>query len=415
MALPERISEYCALVCGQIRWKKTHEAITRELTDHLLAQRDAYYAEGYPMEQAEAQAILDFGDPIMIGSQLDRIHRPKSQWACFAIVAALCLCGWLAQTLSALSSPYGMNAQLGAYLLGAAVMAGCYFIDFSALSKFSLWFYFAVAAASVALHLFPIYVSLRRCIVLLYPLAIACGIYHFRKKGNAGMVISTGLAAALFVLSLWMNSVAGTILCLITALSVIPYSVCMGWFGNKRKKGMLIWTGLMLLWLAAALLPELLPLFRGRVWQDSYVSGLIGEVVQSAQWLGMAAPLSHALSSMHTDYILTFILYRFGWLAFGMVSGLLLLLLLLCFRSVGKQKSVLGQLVAISITVGFTVEIVGYVLANLGLPGLPSFTLPFVSYGAFPNLIHFSLLGILLSVFRNGEIMKDTTLNKITA
>lgn len=413
MALPERISDYCALVCQQIRWKKTHDAITRELTDHLLEQRDAYYEQGYPMEAAEAQAIADFGDPVMIGSQLDRVHRPKSQWACFIIVAALCLCGLLAQTLSALSAPYGKGLQLGAYLLGAAVLAGCYFIDFSALSKFALWFYFAVAGISIALHIFPIYVNLKSCIVLLYPLSIACGIYHFRKKGNAGIVISTALAALLFALSLWMNSVAGAILCLIAALSVIPYSVCMGWFGVKRRTGLLIWAGLMLFWIAAALLPEFVPILRGRVLQDSYISGLIGEVVSSAQWSGMTAPLSHPLPAMHTDHILTFILYRFGWLAFGMVAGLLALLLLLCFRSVGKQKSILGQLVAFSITIGFTVEILGYVLANLGVVGLPSFTLPFVSYGVFANLIHFSLFGILLSVFRNNEIMKDPVFTKI--
>jgi len=414
VALPERISDYCALVCQQIRWKKTHDSITRELTDHLLAQRDAYYAEGYPMEAAEAQAILDFGDPVMIGSQLDRVHRPKSQWACFAIVAALCLCGLLAQTLSALSAPYGMNPQLGAYFLGAAVLTGCYFMDFSVLSKHTLWFYFIVAGISVALHIFPIYVNLRSCIVLLYPLAIACGIYHFRKKGNAGIVISTALAAMLFLLSLWMNSMAGAILSLIAALSVIPYSVCMGWFGAKRKGGLLIWAGLMLFWIAAALLPELLPMLRGRIWQDSYISGLIDEVLQSARWFGMAEPLSHTLPAMHTDYILTFLLYRFGWLAFGIVTGLLALLLLLCFHSVGKQKSILGRLVSFSITLGFAVEIIGYLFSNLGIAGLPSFTLPFVSYGVFANLIHFSLLGILLSVFRNGEIMSDSILTAKT-
>ena len=410
MALPERITEYCAQVCRQIRWKKTHDSITRELSDHLLEQRDVYFEQGYPMEKAEAQAILDFGDPVMIGSQLDRVHRPKSQWVCFSIVAALCLCGLLAQTMSA---PNGLHPQLSAYLMGAAVMTGCYFIDFSALSKYSLWFYLIVVGSSVAMHIFPFYVNLRSCIVLLYPLAIGCGIYRFRRKGNGGIAISCGLAAALFALSLWMNSNAGAILCLTTALSVLPYSICRGWFGRKRRCGLLIWAGIMLLWLAAALLPELVPLLRGRVMQDSYVSGLIGEAVQGAQLHGMAAPLSHSLPSMHTDYILTFILYRFGWIAFGAVTGLLAFLLLLCFRSVGKQKSILGQLVALSITLGFTVEIIGYTLANLGIAGLPSFTLPFVSYGFFANLIHFSLLGILLSVFRNGEIMHDPVVKRI--
>ena len=62
---------------------------------------------------------------------------------------------------------------------------------------------------------------------------------------------------------------------------------------------------------------------------------------------------------------------------------------------------------SVSITGGFAVQMLGYCLTNIGFVGLPSFTLPFVSYGVFANLIHFALLGILLSVFRNGEIMKD--------
>lgn len=404
MAQDDKITKYCELVCRQIRWKKTHAAISQELQDHLLEQRDAYVDLGYPEESAAERAILDFGDAATIGAQLDRVHRPKSQGVCFALLVMLCLSGLVAQNLAALSAPYGMMPQLLSYLIGGAILAGAYYLDFSALSKYALPFYIGIIVISVAVHVLPVYVNLKSCIVFTYPLAIACGIYRFRHKGYAGIVVSGLLAAILFAVSLWMNSMAGAILSLLTAVSVIPFSICRNWFRVKKSRGLLLWAGMTALGMAALILPEL---GHGFYRTDSYISGLIREVVQNAKWVGMATPTAHSLPSMHTDHILTFILYRFGWLAFGFVTALLLGLLLLCFRAAIRQKSILGQLVAVSITTGFTVQILGYFLTNLGVVGLPSFTLPFVSYGVFANLIHFALLGILLSVFRNGEIMTD--------
>lgn len=52
-------------------------------------------------------------------------------------------------------------------------------------------------------------------------------------------------------------------------------------------------------------------------------------------------------------------------------------------------------------------QITLYVLSNLGVLNLSFSVLPFVSYGSVSNLINFALLGVLLSIFRNEEIMED--------
>ncbi len=407
MARDEKIMAYCAQICSQIRWKKTHKSITRELQNHLQEQRDAYIAQGCPEEEAEDKAILFFGDAVAIGAQLDRIHRPKSQWLCFGILALLCLSGLYTQNLAALSAPYGMMPQLASYLLGAAVLAGVYFLDVSFLSKYAIWFYGAVVASCVVLWTMPIYVNLRSCIVFLVPLAIACGVYHCRGWRYWGIGVSMLLAAVLFGLSAWANQAAGMLLTLASMLTVLPFAICKGWFRVKQGWGLLLWALPLLL---GAMMAGVAVMNRGlsRFYpNDSYIMGIIREVLQNARWFGMGQPLARTPPAMHTDYILTFIIGRFGWIAFGFVTLLLLMLLVLCFRAVGKQKSVLGQLVAFSITVGFTVQMLSYCLTNLGIVHLPSLTLPFVSYGSFANLIHFALLGLMLSVFRNGEIMTD--------
>lgn len=410
MAQDEKIMAYCTRVCSQIRWKKTHKGITEELKNHLQEQRDAYIDQGCPEEEAEDKAIRFFGDAVAIGAQLDRIHRPKSQWLCFAILALLCLSGLYAQNLADQMSPYGMMPQLASYLLGAAVLAGVYFLDVSFLSKCAIWFYGAVVAGCVVLWTMSIYVNLRSCIVFLFPLAIACGVYHCRGWSYWGIGASMLFAAVLLGLSVWGNHAAGVLLSLASVLTVLPFAICKGWFRVKRGRGLLLWA---LPLVVGGAIATAVVLNRGlsRFYPtDSYITTVLREVLQSARWIGMGQPLARTLPAMHTDYILTFIIGRFGWLAFGFVVLLLLMLLILCFRAVGRQKSVLGQLVAFAITVGFTVQMLGYCLVNLGVAHFPSLTLPFVSYGSFANLIHFALLGLMLSVFRNGEIMTDTTM-----
>ena len=202
--------------------------------------------------------------------------------------------------------------------------------------------------------------------VFLFPLAIACGVYHCRNWGYWGIGASMLFAAGLFGLSAWANSAAGLLLTLASVLTVLPFAICKGWFRVKRGRGLLLWA---LPLVVGAVMAGVAVLNHGlsRFYpNDSYIMGIIREVLQSARWIGMGQPLARTLPAMHTDYILTFVIGRFGWLAFGFVTLPLLALLVLCFRAVGKQKSVLGQLVAFSITVGFTVQILGYCLGKNG-------------------------------------------------
>ena len=70
------IQDYLSRVLEQIRVKKIRPIIRRELEDHLLLQTKAYRDQGMEEEQAQRQAVADMGDPVMLGKQLDGVHRP---------------------------------------------------------------------------------------------------------------------------------------------------------------------------------------------------------------------------------------------------------------------------------------------------------------------------------------------------
>ena len=89
----EKIQEYSKSVCDQIRWKKAHSVISEEIENHLVDQRDAYIADGLDEINATNNAIVQMGDPITIGTQLDRTHRPKPQWGMILLTAAILFIG----------------------------------------------------------------------------------------------------------------------------------------------------------------------------------------------------------------------------------------------------------------------------------------------------------------------------------
>ena len=55
-----------------------------------------------------------------------------------------------------------------------------------------------------------------------------------------------------------------------------------------------------------------------------------------------------------------------------------------------------------------TAQILLYIPANLGIWLIAPIALPFLSYGATALLINMALAGVLLSVFRTGEVYRDT-------
>ena len=419
MQQDNKISDFCNIVCNQIRWKKTHKTVFGEIENHLIEQRDEYINSGYTEADATDKAINDFGDATYIGTELDRIHRPKNQLVCFIILGILSFVGILIQSIIILSGSISANIapQIVSYILGIAILTVTYFIDFTILSKYSFHFYVTVFFLSVILCIFPFYISFKYYIALLYPLALSCSIYHFRTRGYFGIAINTLFTLTLLVFCHFTNNILGIILCLFIALIITPVSIYRKWFNIKRSIGLLLCLSPFILMIIVIFtIPstrEGILSILGYVSTNyelgaGYIPNLLQEMTLNAKMIGQANTLSSPFPDIfHTDYILAFILYRYGWLAFGFMVALFYALIIICLNAAIKQKSVLGQLFTLSITGVFTVQITLYILSNLGIVNSTLSVLPFVSYGSFANLINFAMLGILLSVFRNEEIMVD--------
>lgn len=69
--------EYLEILAEQIRYKKALPMIEKELEDHMEDQKKDFLASGMTEKEAEAAAVMEMGDPVAVGVDMDRIHRQR--------------------------------------------------------------------------------------------------------------------------------------------------------------------------------------------------------------------------------------------------------------------------------------------------------------------------------------------------
>lgn len=125
--MPDRISAFVEAVGAEIRWKKARPLLTEEIRTHLLDQRDACVAQGMAEDEAQAEAVRQMGDPVALGADLDRVHRPRPQWGLLALALMLAAAGAFLRFSLTADVPYvslqDRQMDLLGGLMGAAALA----------------------------------------------------------------------------------------------------------------------------------------------------------------------------------------------------------------------------------------------------------------------------------------------------
>ncbi len=441
MCPSEAFKRYAEQVCAQIRWKKAHPAVAEEIENHLTDQKNAYLAAGDPESIAEEKALLQMGDPISVGAALDHTHKPASQKGMIALLLALFFAGLLLQFLLADTAPllsWRFRSPLYFLIVGAvglAVFFAAYFADFSLVGKYPYLLPVVLVALGVCTRLFgwvingahiwlmfgsiPIHAA---ALALLFPLGFCGVLYRLRQRGRVGFLVCGLLAFACCILLISMCTARGLFLFLFAAGILMIAATKKRWFGESTLLPLFcfIAAGLVLLLqygnaayrvarLAAVFSPGVDPSGAG------YFPAILQEMVKSSVFLGHGLPLPAELSEILlgegdilSDYLLLYLAYHYGWAVALLPFALLLTFWGLGLKKCLAQRSVLGQMVSLAILCTFAAEIILYVATNLGFPLIAPISLPFLSYGNAVLMVHMALAGILLSVFRTGEVYRDS-------
>lgn len=431
----DKISSFLKLVGEQIRWEKAQPIVVEEIQNHIEDLKNALMDDGLDEDKAIDQAIKEMGDPVVIGEQLNRVHKPKPDWAMLILICGILLLGLAIQyycyyTRSSISDSMSALSIFQKHILsivvGMILLIVAYFVDFTIVGKYPKTIF-------IILYIVCIYYILNGNLIngqvqdtiyplLLFPTAFAGFVYSMRNKGYIGIIIcGIGFLLPASIALLSPNMTMLFFLC-ISCLIILTSSVTKGWFEVSKLSGLLI------IYVPTAF--TFIAMLYGIVssgWRRESISVFLSNdnIVTGANWLttqiqlhlshakliGIGSPIDavgQTLPAIHTHHLLTYIIYNFGWIAF---AGIILLFSTLIIRGIilsRRQKSILGYLISLSVITTFTMQCIIYISVNLGFAFFSPLSLPLISFGRKYLVVNLFLLGLLLSVFRTGDYMRDS-------
>lgn len=78
--LDKRLEDWCARVCGQVRFGPDRAAVREELEAHVQDHCDTLIQLGYEETLAAERTLAAMGDADTVGRALDRVHHPFWGW-----------------------------------------------------------------------------------------------------------------------------------------------------------------------------------------------------------------------------------------------------------------------------------------------------------------------------------------------
>ena len=415
--MSQRFDSYLAQVDEQIRWPRVRPALRRELMGHLEEQRDACLAEGMDESSAEMEAVRQMGDPVLIGQQLDAVHRPRPQYAPLLLAAMLTVCGTLIRIHIGGASP---ARSIAAAALGFLLLLVAYFSDYRRLVRYGGWIYLATVVLGYAARQWWPWIFQSGCLFqyvsLLFPLAGTLAVCALRGK-RWGFWLS-GLAYGLLLwLSYRMTYALGTLLLILCGAMTMLAAIRQSWWPVRKKPA-----AALVITVSAAALAALtwarwdtllfaLGMDTQYYYPYAFSDTVVRQVLELApNWGSADLPLGLTQSFAYlnftsdaSDYLLTLLISQS--IPFLLLCGaFVLLLILLCVRCL-RQLRGSGGMLAAAVFLTLAAQFVSSVLFNCGIRLFVAY-FPFVM-GNLNTVIDLALLGVALSVFRQAACPED--------
>ncbi len=426
----KRKEEFIQLLADQIRCKRAREDVIREMEAHISDQAEAYEAEGMEPEEALAEAVEQMGDPVAVGVELDRIHRPRMDWKMTAMAVLLSLGGLAVQcatgNIAVGSASFGRECLFMG--IGFCLMLGICFLDYSLIGKYAKPL-FILYAAGVFFYMTQFSYTVngmhRGAILPMYLFVPLYGgiLYQYRKTGYAGLIKSVGfllLPAGLAWSGIPSLSTAIQLFLICGGMHLL--AAAKGWFSVKRKQTVLalIFVGVILplagaaagfaFWLADFQKMRILAFLNREAYADGagYYYQQVADVLRRVDWIGGAVNAREIAARTAGGEVSLFLLVAFygslaGFLAVFAIAAMVIHAFLVSM----KQRNQLGLMIGMGCTLVLGVQTVIGTAVNFGWLPLTTVTIPFLTAGGTASIVYSILIGLLLSVSRNRDVLSD--------
>lgn len=439
------MEEFIRNITDQIRCVRARDAVAKELSDHIKDQAETYEEAGTEHEEAVRMAVREMGDPVQIGVELDRIHRPQIDIRMIVMVFVFSLGGLMLQyfgggytrlpNVNAAPVFVGLfGRQCLILLLAFAVMVGMYFLDYSFIGRYGILIYAVMTIiffiGTQVLTTVNGRIPVMFMLTYLYIPAYVGVLYQLRGRGYGAVVQSIILQfITVAFVHAFTNLMSGTCVIYLMQTIMLILAVCRNWFAVNRKTTMVaVIFGTLILplvLLAGYMLinPGFLSFRLARIhaWlkpeEDSrgmgYVYMWLREELSQARWIGASGGTLFTADNLVDPtfstgpFILVQIMCNCGILVGVIVVLAFAALIIHAFRIVRQQKNQLGFMLSAACFMVFLVNCVEGVLINSGYFPSMEVQLPFLSYGIGAMVTYAVFIGLLLSIYRNEKIVTD--------
>lgn len=401
--------EYLEILAEQIRYKKALPMIEKELEDHMEDQKKDFLASGMTEKEAEAAAVMEMGDPVAVGVDMDRIHRPKMVWGLILLTGALYLAGMIFRYLLYDRSGLGIyiaNSWVY-YVLAFVVMIGVCYVDYSRIGEKAreltvglflilmagIWFGGTVVNGSVGwISVGGMMILNVRVLVYLFLPLYGAILYRYRGQGYEVIWKAAAWMLPAVVVVFYANSLMlALLLCVFSMVIFLLLYAGMVWkFGAVYQKERL---------------QMLLPPYGEEI---SAVMEPLRSAAANSHMVGSSAQAMKGLEMYgDRDFLFTYILSFCGILTAVLFISLIAVLLFYLLKHTLRQRNQAGRIMGLGCTVVLVGRLVIYLLGNLGLQPYGDGYCPFLSTGGSSAVVTGILLGLLFSIYRYQNIAKE--------
>lgn len=401
--------EYLEILAEQIRYKKALPMIEKELEDHMEDQKKDFLASGMTEKEAEAAAVMEMGDPVSVGVDMDRIHRPKMARGLILLTGALYLAGMIFRYLLYDRSGLGIyiaNSWVY-YVLAFVVMIGVCYVDYSRIGEKAreltvglflilmagIWFGGTVVNGSFGwISVGGMMILNVRVLVYLFLPLYGAILYRYRGQGYEVIWKAIVWMLPAVVVVFYANSLMlALLLCVFSMVIFLLLYAGMVWkFGALYQKERL---------------QMLLPPYGEEI---SAVMEPLRSAAANSHMVGSSAQAMKGLEMYgDRDFLFTYILSFCGILTAVLFISLIAVLLFYLLKHTLRQRNQAGRIMGLGCTVVLVGRLVIYLLGNLGLQPYGDGYCPFLSTGGSSAVVTGILLGLLFSIYRYQNIAKE--------
>jgi cell division protein FtsW (lipid II flippase) len=247
-------------------------------------------------------------------------------------------------------------------------------------------------------------------------------LFQLRKLKIGGLFLSGIIGASPLLLAVYGKNSSGIIHYFIIIVIMLNIAVAKKWFGVNRILGFLcVWGSILVTLMASFFLrsslltgyqeSRFLALMTLGNSDELYLPNMVEKALVNSKMFGRDISMVKNLPVVDNDFVLVFIFNVFGIFVGILILGLLLALIIKAYKIAKKQRSYLGFMVGIACLLSLSVQILFYCISNLVFSSIisiaPQQNLPFLSSGGSNVIYSYALVGLLLSVHRNSEIISD--------